>query len=75
MTYRMNQIVKMIRANGSADLVLRGETITVGFEGAGQQGRLIMLGGGYYTVRTTDGRSFEVAKGELVTVVRAGGPA
>jgi hypothetical protein len=50
---RMNEIVKMIRANGSADLVLEGDIVTVGFQGAG-----------------TDGRKFNIAKGELVKVIR-----
>ena len=65
--YRMNEIVKMIRKSGSVALVLNGETIAVGFQGSGAQGELTMLGGGYYTVRTKDGRKFEVAKGQLVT--------
>jgi hypothetical protein len=64
----MNEIVKMIRKSGSVDLVLKGETITVGFASSGMTGELIMLGGGFYIVTTTDGRKFEIAKGELVTV-------
>lgn len=66
--YRMNEIVKMIRRDGSADLLLGGDTVTVGFEGGGKLGTLIMLGGGYYFVRTTDGRRFDIGKGELVSV-------
>lgn len=64
--YRMNEIVKMIRKSGAVDLILNGETVTVGFHGTGQEGTLIMVGGGYYKVSTTDGRKFEIAKGQLV---------
>jgi len=64
----MNEIVKMIRKSGSVDLVLKGETITVGFADSGMTGSLIMLGGGYYVVTTECGRKFDIAKGELVTV-------
>lgn len=66
--YRMNQIVKMIRTNGNATITLNGDTVTIGFQGGGQPGELTMLGGGYYTVRTTDGRKYDIAKGQLVTV-------
>jgi hypothetical protein len=65
---RMNEIVKHIRKNGSADLVFNGETVTVGFQGS-EHAVLTMLGGGYYTVTTLCGRKLPVAKGELVTVV------
>lgn len=64
----MNEIVKMIRKSGSVDLVLKGETVATGFASSGMTGSLIMVGGGYYFVTTTDGRKFEIAKGELVTV-------
>ena len=67
-TARMNEIVKMIRKSGSANLVLESQTVTVGFQNAGHTGTLIMLGGGYYIVTTTDGRKFEIGKGELVQV-------
>ncbi len=66
--YRMNEIVKMIRTAGSADIIIAGETITIGFEGSGQHGTLTMLGGGYYTVRTWDGRRIEIAKGQLIEI-------
>lgn len=65
-TKRMNEIVKDIRANGSADIVINGETITIGFVGSGHA-ELTMLGGGYYTVRTGD-RRIEIAKGQLIEI-------
>lgn len=68
--YRMNELVKMIRKAGSVDMILNNETVTVGFHGAGMTGTLVMLGGGYYIVTTTDGRKFEIAKGQLVNIVR-----
>jgi hypothetical protein len=71
MQHRMNEIVKMIRAAGSATVVLRGEPVTIGFQGSAQQGELVMLGGGYYVVNTTDGRKFEIGKGQLVEVAPA----
>jgi hypothetical protein len=46
----MNEIVKMIRKSGSVDLILEGETVTIGFQNSGMTGTLIMLGGGYYYV-------------------------
>lgn len=64
----MNEIVKIIRANGSADLRIGGGDVTVGFHGSGHEGILTMLGGGYYTVRTEDGRAIEIAKGQLIEV-------
>ena len=64
----MNEIVKMIRKSGSANLVLKGETVTVGFASSDMPAKLIMVGGGYYYVTTDDGRKFDIAKGELVTV-------
>ncbi len=66
--YRMNMIAKLIRAHGSADLVLKGETIRTGFAGAGQPGTLVMVDGGYYVVTTEDGRKFNIGKGQLVEV-------
>ncbi len=63
---RMNEIVKTIHKSGEATLVLAGRTIVVGFSGAGKEGTLTMLGGGYYTVKATDGKRYEIAKGELV---------
>lgn len=69
--YRMNEIVKMIRANGSADLNLGGGDITVGFQGSGHEGELTMLGGGYYTVTRRDGTKIPVAKGELINLANA----
>ena len=70
MTYRMNEIVKMIRAAGSVSLLLKGETVVVGFNGAGYEGTLVMVGGGYYIVNTEDGRKFHIGKGELIEVVK-----
>ncbi len=67
-TKRMNEIVKMIRKSGSVDLVLSGKNVNVGFSGAGKYGTLTMLGGGYYTVTTTDNERFEIAKGELIEI-------
>lgn len=67
--YRMNEIVKMIRANGSARIVIDNETIRIGFADGGHGGVLTMLSGGYYTVRTWDGRRVEIAKGQLVEVI------
>lgn len=66
--YRMNEIVKMIRKNGEATLILDGQTVTIGFADSGKPGTLTMLGGGYYTVRMTDGRRFSIAKGELINL-------
>ena len=68
MQYRMNEIVKMIRKDGSANVVLKGEVLTIGFQNSGRPGSLIMLGGGYYIVTMQDGRRFDVAKGQLVEV-------
>lgn len=67
---RMNEIVKLIRKSetSSVDLVLSGETVTVGFQGSGKRGELVMLGGGYYIVTTVDGRKFDIGKGELIEV-------
>ena len=67
--YRMNEVVRMIRADGSATVVLEGERVDIGFVGAGKSGELIMVGGGYYVVSTLEGRKFNIAKGELVKVL------
>jgi hypothetical protein len=68
MTYRMNEIVKMIRKANSVTMILKGEAIEVGFADSGNAGTLVMLGGGFYIVRTEDGRKFDIAKGELVNI-------
>lgn len=65
--YRMNQIVKMIRLFGSADIILEGETVTVGFVDAGKSGELIMVNGGHYVVYA-HGRKFNIAKGQLISL-------
>ena len=66
--YRMNAIVKMIRKDGAATIVLNGEAIEIGFANSGRAGELVMLGGGYYIVSTADGRRLEIAKGQLIEV-------
>lgn len=71
---RMNQVVKIIRKNGSVDLVLNDEVITVGFYRTGTPAMLVMLDGGYYIVTTVDGRKFDIAKGEMVVVRTADMP-
>ena len=66
---RMNQIVKLIRRDGSAQVRLSGTTITIGFADSGHEGELVMVGGGYYFVTTKDGRKFDIAKGQLIEVI------
>jgi hypothetical protein len=68
--HRANVIVKQIRANGYADLVLNGQVIRTGFQGSGHA-ELVMVGGGYYSVRTLDGHRIEIGKGELIAVQHA----
>ena len=65
---RMNEIVRVIRARGEAVVILNGDRVTIGFENAGKEGSLVMLGGGYSVVRTAS-KSYDVAKGELVETV------
>jgi hypothetical protein len=59
-------IAAMIRRNGSADLMLGGKKVTVGFQGGGHEGSLVMVSGGHYVVTTTDGKKHNLAKGQLV---------
>lgn len=68
-TMTMTNICKLIRKNGSAIVTLKGEAVEIGFEGMEKQGTLVMLGGGYYKVSHVDGRKFDIAKGERITVV------
>lgn len=58
----MTHICKLIRKEGSVVITLQGEDIKVDFT------NLVMVGGGYYFVRTADGRRIEVAKGQKVPV-------
>lgn len=67
-TMTMTNICKIIRKSGFATVVVKGEPIEVGFQGTDKAGTVTMLGGGYYTIRHTDGRKFDIAKGEHVTV-------
>jgi hypothetical protein len=70
-TMTPTNVVKIIQKNGSADLILGGEKIKVGFEGKGHPGKLIMVEGGHYKVTTTDGKKFDLAKGQHVKVADA----
>jgi hypothetical protein len=72
MLLRMNEIVEIIRAEGSANLVLHGEVFTIGFEYTDNPNWLTMRGGGYYTVHVNgyEGtRKIPIAKGQLCRVV------
>lgn len=70
-TMTPTNVVKLIQKNGSADLILGGEKIKVGFEGKGHPGKLIMVEGGHYKVTTTEGKKFDLAKGQHVKVADA----
>ena len=61
-------IAKDIQKNGSADILVGGKRVTVGFEGQGKPGKLTMAPGGHYVVTTPDGEKISLAKGEHVTV-------
>lgn len=67
-TMTPTNVVKLIQKNGSADLILGGEKVKVGFEGKGHPGKIIMVEGGHYKVTTADGKKFDIAKGEHVKV-------
>jgi hypothetical protein len=65
---RMNEIVKDIRANGSATVKMGDKAIEIGFANSGHA-ELTMLGGGYYTIRDLNGDRYEIAKGQLIMTV------
>lgn len=66
-------VAAKIRKDGSADLILGGKKVTVGFAGGGHDGTLTMAPGGHYFVTTKDGTKHDLAKGQLVQVA-VGGP-
>lgn len=61
-------VAALIRKNGSADLMLGGKKVTVGFAGGGHDGKLEMVPGGQYVVTMKDGTKHPLGKGQLVTV-------
>jgi len=68
-------VAALIRKNGSADLMLGGKKVTVGFAGGSHEGKLEMVPGGHYVVTTKDGTKHQLAKGQLVTVAPKSGTA
>lgn len=65
-------VVKDIKKNGYADLILGGKKIRVGFEDSEHPGKLSMTNGtgidSFYTVKEPDGTVHKLAKGEHVKV-------
>jgi 8-oxo-dGTP pyrophosphatase MutT (NUDIX family) len=66
-------VAALIRKDGSADLMLGGKKVTVGFAGGSHEGKLEMVPGGHYVVTTKDGTKHSLAKGQLVTVAPKSG--
>jgi hypothetical protein len=71
-------VVKDIKKNGYADLILGGKKIRVGFENSDHPGKLTMTNGtgidSFYTVKEPDGTVHKLPKGVHVKVATDGGP-
>jgi hypothetical protein len=71
-------VVKDIKKNGYADLILGGKKIRVGFENSDHPGKLTMTNGSgidsFYTVKESDGTVHKLPKGVHVKVATDGGP-
>lgn len=64
------------KQGGSADIMIGGKKITVGFEGGNHEAKLTFTPGlnsgtGHYTVTTKDGEKYQIGKGESVKVFPA----
>jgi hypothetical protein len=68
-------VAAKIKKDGSADLILGGKKVKVGFDGSGHEGTLVMVPGGFYVVTTTSGEKYNLGKGEHVTVANTTTPA
>jgi 8-oxo-dGTP pyrophosphatase MutT (NUDIX family) len=68
-------VARMIRKDGSVDLVLGGKKVNVGFAGADRDGKLEMVPGGHYVVTMKDGTKHNLAKGQLVEAYPPSAPA
>jgi hypothetical protein len=62
-------VAKIIQKYGSADLMIGGKKVTVGFEGSGHPGKLVMAPGGHCVVTTPDGTKHNIAKGQHLDFV------
>ena len=65
------RLTGQIRANGHADVIVKGKKIRVGFANGGQDGTLTMAPGGGYTITEKDGTKHQFAKGQLIEVAPA----
>jgi len=68
------QLSKIIHKEGSADIMVGGKRVKVGFVGDHSTAELIFVtplgkGGGHYVVKTPDGEKITLGKGELVKVL------